>query len=106
MAIYYLMLEAVPLPENKEEKEIAGAFINCWVNSASMESALTEANDYIQSEGWKVQKVEDQFIVNRERYLKDPELQESLECFDQAVNDGISSIFYVWPSEETDFSGL
>ena len=48
-----------------------------------------------------MQKVEDRFIVHRERYEKDPELLESLECFDQAVNGGISSIFYVWPSEES-----
>lgn len=101
MAIYYFMLEAAPLLGNQEEEELEGAFINCWVNSTSMKSALTEATEYIHSEGWTIQKVEDRFIVHRARYEKDPELLESLECFDQAVNDGISAIFYVWPVEES-----
>ena len=101
MAIYYFMVEAVPLPGNQEEEELEGAVINCWVNSTSMKSALTKATEYIQSEGWAMQKAEDRFIVHRERYKKDPELLESLECFDQAVTDGISSIFYVWPSERS-----
>lgn len=103
MAIYYFMLEAVPLPGNQEEEEFEGAFINCWVNSTSMKSALTEATDYIHSEGWAIQKVEDRFIVNRERYEQDPELLESLEYFDQALDDGVSAIFYVWPIEESGF---
>ena len=36
MAIYYFIMEAVPIPGNQEEEELEGAFINCWVNSTSM----------------------------------------------------------------------
>ena len=100
MAIYYFMIEAVPNQDNPEKDEFEGAFVNCWVNSMNMTLAVTEASKYITSEGWKVQRIEDQFMTNRERYEGDLELLDSLECFDQAVRDGVSAIFNVWPKDE------
>ncbi|MGK7377585.1 hypothetical protein ACSFXN_07060 [Planococcus sp. 1R117A] len=100
MAIYYFMMEALPRPDNPEKEEFEGAFISCWVDSADMTSALTEASRYIKSEGWKILQIEEQFIAKRERYEGDPERLDLLEYFDRALEDGVSAIFHVWPKDE------
>jgi hypothetical protein len=99
MAIYYFMFEAVPNPDNPEKEEYEGAFVNCWVNATSMKSALTDAAKYIKSEGWKIEGMEESFIVDRERYEGETELVDSLECFDQAISNGVCALFNVWPHD-------
>jgi hypothetical protein len=79
MAIYYFMVEAAPHADNPERDEFAGAYVSCWVDSVHLNSALTNATAYIKEEGWKVINVEDQFIANREQYVGDNDLIESLE---------------------------
>lgn len=100
MAIYYYLFEAIPHEDNPERKEYAGAFVNCWVNSSDVNFALKSATSYVNDQGWEIIDVDEQNIVNRERYEEDDELEESLDCFDQAVNLGISAIFYTWPYDD------
>lgn len=100
MTIYYFMIEAVPNQDNPEKDEFEGAFVNCWVNSSNMTLAVTKASKYVNSEGWKMQRIEEQFIANRERYEGDPELLDLLECFDEAVREEVSAIFHVWRNDE------
>ncbi|MFD3447423.1 hypothetical protein ACFDTO_22785 [Microbacteriaceae bacterium 4G12] len=97
MPIYFFQFEAVPQLDNPERDECAGAYINCWVNSIDVNFALTTAHSYVNNEGWEVISSKEQFIANREMYEDDPETEESLECFDQAMSDGIAAIFYIWP---------
>lgn len=94
MNIYYLMVEARPLPENEESKEFGGAYINCWIKSKDETSAKSKVSEYVFDEGWEIIDIEDFFIVTREIYLEEP---NSLDCFDQAVNFGIGANFYTWP---------
>lgn len=54
------------------------------------------ANNYIRNEGWEITKVEESFITDSKRY--NDEL-ESLEGFNQALEYGVSAIFYTWPKE-------
>lgn len=91
MAIFYFLFEAIPHADNPERQELAGAYITCWVNSIDFTFALPYVTTYINNEGWKVINVEEQFVANRERYEGDDQLDESLACFDQAVNDGIAA---------------
>jgi hypothetical protein len=100
MAIYYFTFEAIPFSDNPEKQDCAGAFVSCWVNSIDLEFALKKANAYINHEGWEVIKVEDQFIATRDMYEDDPESEDSLECFDQAVSEGVDAIFYIWPYDD------
>lgn len=100
MAIYYFMFEAIPFSDNPEKEDCAGAFISCWVDSIDLNSALTKANTYINNEGWKVIIVEDQFIAIRKQYEGDPEAEDSLNCFDQAISDGVAAIFHIWPYDD------
>ena len=97
MAIYYLMLEAVPRENNDESKVFAGAFINFWVKSATKKSALMKAKKSIEDENWRFIKTEEIFVCEREFYYDEP---DSLECYDEACKNGIASIFYTWPIDE------
>lgn len=96
MNVYFMFLEGEPLPENKESKEFAGAYINCWVNAKDNKSAKDKAMKCVHEEGWKILKIKAMFVTNRKRYLENP---ESLECFDQALTYGIGIVFYTWPAD-------
>ncbi len=100
MAIYYFMFEAEPRIDNPEKHACKGAFINCWVESTDQQSALNEATDYINEEGWEVVSIEEQFIANRKQYEDEYELKESLECFDEATSNGIAAIFNTWSDND------
>ena len=94
MDIYYIFLEGKPLPNNRESEELAGAFINCWINSKDEASAKDKAIKYVYNQGWEVLRIKEIFITNCERYGDEP---ESLNCYNQAIKYGIGAIFYTWP---------
>lgn len=79
------------MPTNEESKKFAGAYMNCWVNSEDETTAKNEAVAYICDQGWQVLHVKEIFIVNRGRYLEEP---DSLACFNQAINFGIGAMLY------------
>jgi hypothetical protein len=93
MKIYYLLLEGKPNLNNEESKEVAGAYINCWVNAEDETIAKDKATKYINSQDWEPLNIEEVYITSRERYVDEP---DSLECFEQAINCGIGAIFYTW----------
>lgn len=99
MRIYYLLIEGKPYTSNKESKEVAGGFINCWIKANDEATAEERAIKYINNQEWEVLNIEEIFVAHRERYLDEP---DSLECFEQAVSCGIGSIFYTWPFDEED----
>lgn len=100
MDMYYLLLEGKPRMNNKESKEVSGAYINCWVKAENETAAIEGAGEYLNSQEWDLLDIEEIYATSRERYLDDP---DSLECFDQALGSGIGAVFYTWPvSTEVD----
>ena len=100
MPFYYFTFDAIPLAENPEKKDCAGAVVCCWVDSIDVNFALAKAKNYITNEGWEVITVEEQFIATREQYEDDPENEDALECYDEAASEGVSAIFYIWPYDD------
>jgi hypothetical protein len=97
MSIYLVQIEAKPQIDNPESKECVGAIVNCWVKSKNIKSALNTARNFVINQGWDVISIEDQFVVSRDMYLGDSvEDEELLECFDEAMREGISAIFYTY----------
>jgi len=47
MDIFYLLLEGKPCINNEESKEVAGAYINCWVKAKDETTAKDKAMKYI-----------------------------------------------------------
>ena len=99
MSIYYFMFNAKPLPENPESEDCGGAYINCWINSTNRDDAFNTAKEYCDEEGWQILNIEEEFIACREQYEDTP---ESLKCYDQAVEIGLSAIFNTWPPDAED----
>ncbi|HAR64306.1 MAG: hypothetical protein DKM50_02145 [Candidatus Margulisiibacteriota bacterium] len=99
MDIYYFMIQAEPLDCNTEKAQHLGAYVNCWVKAENSDSAIEQACGYINNEEWKPLKVEEHFIPERAEYLEQG-LEASLKCYDQAVEEGISGIFYCYTEED------
>ena len=97
MAVYYLMVEAIPNYNNPESKEFGGAFINCWVKAPTQKDALRRVKEYIAEENWVYVKTEDIWIAERDLYIN---LPDSLECYEEACKIGMSFIFNTWPIDE------
>lgn len=104
MTIYVFELEAIPHLDNPEREICIGAMVLCFAKSTNMKSALNKAKKYVSNQGWEVIKVEDQFIGSREMYKGEEKGKEEddaiLECFDEAMEYGVSGIFYTWESED------
>ena len=94
MTIYYLMIEAIPYRNNPESKEFGGAFVNCWVKASAQEDALKRVQEFIKNENWIFMKVEDIWEAQRQSYI---DLPDSLECYDEACEIGLSAVFNTWP---------
>ena len=94
MTIYYLMIEAIPCRNNPESKEFSGAFVNCWVKASTQKDALKRVQEFIKNENWIFMKVEDIWEAQRQSYI---DLPDSLECYDEACEIGLSAVFNTWP---------
>lgn len=92
--VYYFMMEAVPGESNKDDGDCGGAFINCWVRAENEEAARVKARKYVEEENWTLIKEEEAFPARRNDYADDP---ETLECYDEACEYGLSAVFYMWP---------
>ena len=101
MSIHYFMIEAEPLEDNPEKGDYEGAYINCWVRSDTQDMALWQACTFIGEEGWKPVQVEDYCIAERDQYLEEDDCEQSLQCYDQAVENGLSALFYCYEEKET-----
>ena len=96
------MIHAVPKEDNPESEECIGAYVNCWVKGLTYFTALKKAKKYIVSEGWTATNIEDAFITERGRCIGDPDSSQSLECYDEACEYGVSGIFYTYETLEDD----
>ena len=92
--VFYFMMEAVPGAGTEEARDCGGAFINCGVKAENEETARRKARRYVEEENWTFLREKDAFIARREFYADEP---ESLECFDEAREYGLSAAFYMWP---------
>ncbi len=99
MSIYYFFVEAVPMKSNPESEYIDGAYINCWVKADSTKDAIKEAKEYVKLEKWKWLYAEDMCVVEREKYLDEP---DSLEAYDIALEYGAGAVFYTWSGDAED----
>ena len=91
--MYFIILEAKPALTHPRHNEFAGAFAACWVATDDPANAEREARSVLADAGWEAHTVDEQYPVERERYLGNA---ESLRCFDQAVVDGVCVTLNTW----------
>lgn len=96
MKIYYIRYEAIPTPDFEDYDEVGGAYINCWIKAKTEDEAKEIARKSLNKQQWKLIALEECFPVEATYYEDEP---ESMECFEEALTDGESYIFYEWPNE-------
>jgi hypothetical protein len=93
--LYFIILEASPLPTHARHGELGGAFAACWVATDDPIVAESQARSLLSASMWETHDVDEHYPVERERYLGDEEL---LALFDQAAADGIAVNLNTWPA--------
>jgi hypothetical protein len=51
--IFFIRVEARPLEHIPEAAEVAGGYVNVWINTDVFRSAEIEALEAIENEGWR-----------------------------------------------------
>ncbi|GEB35282.1 hypothetical protein [Brevibacillus parabrevis] len=94
---YMLVINVVPMPENKNCEDIAGAKAHVWVISADKESAKLRAIDYVNKYLWKVINFEYELEIHKEQI---PTLHvDEARLYELALQHGIASDFLAYPKK-------
>ena len=97
MNIYCLTIEAIPNRSNPESTTLGGAYIVFWVKAKTKELALRKAKKHLLEKNWRFLQTESIFTPTRDLYI---DTLDSLECYDEAGEKGLSFIFNTWPVDE------
>lgn len=96
MAVHYIMFNVKPTELNQEAWKFAGAYVNCWIVSNGVESAVKIATKYLQEAHWRIVTIEDSCQVSPENYKDDP---NGLEVYEQALIDKEIYTFHTYATE-------
>ncbi|WP_276373728.1 hypothetical protein [Chryseolinea sp. H1M3-3] len=94
-----LNYHAKPIRIPKKPEDIAGAWINCWINCEDVDDATKRALRMMRDNGWKEFEIEDVFKVDRSDYEGN---ENQLRYFDQALLDDEVLVVYTYPLVERD----
>lgn len=94
--IFLLTYHGMPQPE-LEEEDVAGAYINCWIEAENFEQADTVARQEIEEMKWRILDLDEAYTVTKEDYLEDT---NELEYYEQALIDKQVYVFHTYPTEE------
>jgi hypothetical protein len=104
--LFLLRIEAIPTPENPESADTGGAYINVWVDTATLSEAEEKAIERIKEEGWQPVKFEHWELVCKDCYSEESQDKEALpdiiECIDTAFEYGVGLLFHTWPIDEAE----
>lgn len=74
--------------------DIAGAHINCWINTKSYHEAEKKASKLIVESGWKELQLEEVLNISRSDYSDN---DEKLQYFEQALVDNEVLLVFTYP---------
>src|SRR5262245_18269635 len=99
--MYLLRYHAVPGNSCPNAANIAGAFVNCWIDRPTIEEAAAVAQGWIEQRcGWQNTSNEESKIVELQDYDKD---STGLPYYQQALIDKEVFAFHSYPIDcETD----
>jgi hypothetical protein len=89
----YARIEAYPTKGSLVGECYGGAMVNCWIQRADLDDAVSVARRMIAEQGWFSEAVEEVRYCTRDEF---PE--ESRQYFDQAVTDDEVLVFYTHPN--------
>jgi hypothetical protein len=93
--VFFIRIEGRPQEDNPEALEVAGGYINIWIDTDVFRDAELQAMEAIQNEGWRPHRFDHWSVLGRDEC---PE--EGLEAFDEAVEAGVSLSIFTWGHDE------
>jgi hypothetical protein len=93
--LWFLFL-ARPLPASPFYTRVPTAFFNVWVSCSDQVTAEHTARDAIEQKQWEILRLQEWSIISRQTYKY---LPASLKHFENALRNGHSLDFYLWPNE-------
>ncbi|MHC5076921.1 MAG: hypothetical protein ACYTFM_10890 [Planctomycetota bacterium] len=90
---------ARPNSENKEFKDIGGAYVNAWIDFKDQAGAEALARFYIENEDWIPEKTRDVGWLTISDYDKDDKNRGYLQ---EAEENGSCLVFHQWPKDAID----
>src|SRR5688572_4824912 len=94
MPMFLVQFEATPRRDARTSPDSAGAFVNCWIERATLAEAIRVARADVEAEGWIVGEPDDAHAVDASDY---PAGQIGREQFEQALVDKEVFRFHCYP---------
>jgi hypothetical protein len=89
-----LQYHASPKDKPVDPDDIAGAYINCWMNYDNQKEAERKAMEMMHENGWTDLTLDEVSKVNRSDYEDN---EDQLQYFDQALTDDEVLVVYTYP---------
>lgn len=92
----YIQYTALPKIVPTSPTDVAGAFINCWMNYSNIERAQVIAEKMIDESGWEITSLDNVEIITRAFYDNDVH-DPHVHYFDQAEIDNEVIAIFTYP---------
>jgi hypothetical protein len=100
--MFFFQFEATPRTDHPEGDEVAGAYVNCWIDRPTIEEAEHVARTMISEDCWIVGEPDEAHAVDRDYYANNP---DGLQYFEQALIDKEVLVFHTFPIDELPENG-
>jgi hypothetical protein len=97
MLVFILIIKVEPNKENAQAGEIAGAYVNCFVEANTFEEAEETAIRFLREENWVPIALEESWEVTEKDYENDP---AGLEVYKQVLIDKEKYNFHTYVTED------
>lgn len=97
MPVFILMIKVKPDPDNPQVSEIAGAYVNCFVEAETFVLAEEIALKFLKEKCWNPIVLEESYEVTEDDYEGDP---EGLEVYKQVLIDKEKYTFHTYVTED------
>jgi hypothetical protein len=97
MPVFILMIKVKPNDENPQLSEIAGAYVNCFIEAEIFDLAEQIALKFLQSENWIPSALEESWEVTENDYENDP---KGLEVYHQVLIEKELYTFHTYVTED------
>jgi hypothetical protein len=96
MPVYILIIHARPANDNPKFSEVAGAYVNCFIENETFDLAEQIAIKFLEDEYWIPIELEETYEVTEDNYVGDP---EGLEVYKQVLIDKEIYTFHTYVSD-------
>jgi hypothetical protein len=97
MRMYFIVYHAKPQPGSRNTEGIAGAYVSCWIEAASLEQADTIARQEISAIKWGILERDVAYEISEKTYSSE---SDGLEFYQQALIDKCVLRIHTYPIQD------